>query len=93
MKRKLSSVPQPSKAGADRPEQTVSVHGLAGSSFEREVNSGETGWNVAFPSPPEFPPPADRRACHPVLMSSFKASYCCIKPSTKRSPTGREDSV
>ena len=28
--------------------QTVSVHCLAGSSFELEVNSGETGWHVAL---------------------------------------------
>ena len=86
MKRKLSSVPQPSKAGADRPEQTVSVHGLAGSSFEREVNSGETGWNVAFPSPPEFPPPADRPACADIRCSCHRS-----RPATAASSPARRD--
>ena len=36
---------QPTKgAGSDR--TTVSVHGLAGSSFELEVSSGDTGWDA-----------------------------------------------
>ena len=48
MKRKRIVLgPRPTEAGADRAKQTVSVHGLAGSSFELEVSSGETGWDVA----------------------------------------------
>ncbi|CAE7258883.1 unnamed protein product [Symbiodinium sp. CCMP2592] len=42
------SVPQPAEAGRpDTAEQTVSVHCLAGSSFGLEVNSAQTGWDVA----------------------------------------------
>ena len=48
MKRKRILLdPRPTEAGPDRAKQTVSVHGLAGSSFELEVSSGETGWDVA----------------------------------------------
>ena len=44
----LQSVPQHAEAGRpDTAQQTVSVHCLAGSSFELEVNSAETGWEVA----------------------------------------------
>ena len=44
----LQSVPQHAEAGRpDTAQQTVSVHCLAGSSFELEVNSAETGWDVA----------------------------------------------
>ena len=40
--------PQHAEAGRpDTARQTVSVHSLAGSSFELEVNSAETGWDVA----------------------------------------------
>ena len=46
MKQTLS-VPQPAEAGPDKAKRTVSVHCLAGSSFELEVNSAETGWEVA----------------------------------------------
>ena len=46
MKQNLS-VPQPAAAGPDRATRTVSVHCLAGSSFELEVNFAETGWEVA----------------------------------------------
>ena len=41
------SVPQPAEASQDRAKQTVSVHCVAGSSFELDVNSAETGWEVA----------------------------------------------
>ena len=44
---RLQSVPQPAEAGPDTAQQTVSVHCLAGSSFGLEVNSAETGWDVA----------------------------------------------
>ena len=40
----ILSVPQPAEAGPDR---AVTVHCLAGSSFELEVNSAETGREVA----------------------------------------------
>ena len=46
MKRTLS-VPQPAGAGPDSTKRTVSVHCLAGSSFELDVNITETGWEVA----------------------------------------------
>ncbi|CAE7258852.1 unnamed protein product [Symbiodinium sp. CCMP2592] len=43
----ISSFPQPIEAGSDQVKQAVSVHCLAGSSFELEVNSAQTGWDVA----------------------------------------------
>ena len=45
--KQILSVPQPTEAGPDGAKQTVSVHGLAGSSFEMDVNSAETGRQVA----------------------------------------------
>ena len=39
--------PQPAGAGPNMAKQTVSVHGLQGCSFELEVNSAETGQEVA----------------------------------------------
>ena len=44
--KQILSVPH-AEAGPDRAEQTVSVHGLAGSDFELDVNSAERGWEVA----------------------------------------------
>ena len=61
-------------------KQTVSIHCLAGSSFEMEVNSDETGWNVA-----------ERIAA--ALVSSTSPSCCCLKSSTKRSGTWCESSA
>ena len=40
-------IQQPTEARPDSANQTVTVHCLAGSSFELEVNSGETGLDVA----------------------------------------------
>ena len=37
--KQILSVPQPTEAGPDGAKRTVSVHGLAGSSFEMDVNS------------------------------------------------------
>ena len=45
--KQILSVPQPAEASQDRAKQTVSVHCVAGSSFELDVNSAETGWEVA----------------------------------------------
>ena len=42
-----ASAPQPSEAVPDRAKRTVSVRCLAGSSFELEVDSAETGREVA----------------------------------------------
>ena len=44
--KQILKVPQPAKAGQDRAKRTVSVYCLASSSFEMEVNSAETGWEV-----------------------------------------------
>ena len=43
----ILSVPQPAEAGMGSFKQTVTVHCLAGSSFELEVESADTGWEVA----------------------------------------------
>ena len=43
----ILGVPEPAEADPERTKETVSVHCLAGSSFELEVSSGETGWDVA----------------------------------------------
>ena len=45
--RRLLPARCPPQQSPDRAQQTVSVHSLAGSSFELEVNSAETGWDVA----------------------------------------------
>eukprot|EP00439_Symbiodinium_sp_Y106_P078661 s32_g17.t1 len=45
--KQILSVPQPAEAVPDRAKRTVSVRCLAGSSFELEVDSAETGREVA----------------------------------------------
>ena len=49
--KQILSASQPAEAGPDRAKRTakrtVSVHCLAGSSFELEVDSAKTGWEVA----------------------------------------------
>ena len=45
--KQMLSVPQPAEASQDRAKQTVSVYCLAGSSFELEVDSAQTGWEAA----------------------------------------------
>ena len=45
--KQILSVPQPAEASQDRAKRTVSVYCLAGSSFELEVDSAQTGWEAA----------------------------------------------
>ena len=45
--KQILSTPQPAEARPDKAKRTVNVHCLAGSSFELEVNSAETGREVA----------------------------------------------
>ena len=45
--KQILSTPQPAEASPDKAKRTVNVHCLAGSSFELEVNSAETGREVA----------------------------------------------
>ena len=45
--KQILSVPQPAEASQDSAKRTVSVYCLAGSSFELEVDSAQTGWEAA----------------------------------------------
>ena len=78
----ILSFSQSAEAGLERAKQTVSIRGLAGSSFELEVNSGETGRDVA-----------EAKVGHPALLLVLTSGGCVIDQRRLLMPQAQHEEI